>query len=291
MKLLLLTCALLGHTPPAVPTVPPDDSDAQGLLWRVSGQGLAQPSYLYGTIHAICADDLLMSDATKRAFAATEQVALEMDMDDPATMLTIRQHLLMDEEKKMSDLLSETDYALVHTFFTDSLGMDLDQLQRMQPMLMAAMLFPKLLSCTPQAYEMVFMEMAQQAQKEVVGVESADDQLAAVGAISYADQAQMLLEMVRDYDTTRSQLHALVTAYQAQNLTPVYEMMRETMPGYEAFEEVFLVRRNRRWIPVMEQMAREKPTFFAVGALHLAGETGVIQLLRTSGYTVEPVLP
>ncbi|MBK6949221.1 MAG: TraB/GumN family protein [Haliscomenobacter sp.] len=56
-----------------------------------------------------------------------------------------------------------------------------------------------------------------------------------------------------------------------------------------AFENLLLVNRNRKWIPIMEKMMSEKPTFFAVGAGHLGGPQGVVQLLRDSGYSLTPL--
>ena len=55
------------------------------------------------------------------------------------------------------------------------------------------------------------------------------------------------------------------------------------------YEELLLVRRNENWIPVMERIMREGSAFFAVGAGHLGGPKGVVNLLRQAGYTVEPV--
>ncbi|MGB3618183.1 MAG: TraB/GumN family protein [Catalinimonas sp.] len=286
----LLCTLLLGCAATAQPggTKRPADADAApGLLWRITGEGLAAPSYLYGTIHAVCADELVVNDATKRAFEATGRVALEIDLDDPATMMTIQQRMATPGGEKMADVLSADDYAFVKAFFADSLGVNLDQVQQMPPMMLTSMVFPKLLDCTPQAYEMVFMSMARAAEKEIVGVETAADQMDAVASVPYAEQAKMLVEMVRNYEESRAQMRALVTAYHTGNLRPVYQMMMETMPNAEAFEEVFLIQRNRNWIPVIGRMAREEPTFFAVGALHLGGETGVIRLLREAGYTVE----
>jgi hypothetical protein len=79
-----------------------------------------------------------------------------------------------------------------------------------------------------------------------------------------------------------------VQLYKDQDIEGMQRQASED-PEIAGFEQILLINRNRNWIPVMERMMAEKPTFFAVGAGHLGGANGVLQLLKTAGYTVEPI--
>ncbi len=58
-------------------------NDQSSLLWKISGNGLTEESYLFGTIHIICADQFLMDNLIKNAFKSTDQLVMELDMSDP----------------------------------------------------------------------------------------------------------------------------------------------------------------------------------------------------------------
>lgn len=75
------------------------NAQEKSLLWQISGNGLAKPSYLYGTIHLICPNDYFMTDSTKAAFARTEQVYLELDMDDPSIMSKMMRTAMFSDGK------------------------------------------------------------------------------------------------------------------------------------------------------------------------------------------------
>ncbi|SDJ74749.1 hypothetical protein SAMN05421823_1014 [Catalinimonas alkaloidigena] len=277
--------SLLLHLAPVMPA----DSTENALLWKISGRDLAAPSYLYGTIHATCARDLHVTDAMQAALHQTEQLALELDMDDPGMVLTMQQHLFMPDDLTLKTLLSPEDYQLVDHFFSDSLGMALNKVQRMKPFMLYSLMFGKLLGCTPESYEVELMMRAKEAKKEVVGLETAEYQLSLFDKMPYDKQAAQLVEDIQDIGRTRKEFADMQRYYQEENLRPVYEMMLETSPGYADFEEVFLIERNHHWVDTMAAMMPQTPTFFAVGALHLVGNDGLIHLLRQAGYTVEPV--
>ena len=277
--------SLLLHLSP----VTPPDSTENALLWKISGHGLTAPSYLYGTIHATCARDLHVTDAMQGALAQSEQLALELDMDDPGMVLTMQQHLLMPDGLTLKELLNAEEYDVVDRFFTDSLGTALNKVQRMKPFMLYSLMFGKMLGCPPESYDVELMTRALAAKKEVIGLETAEYQLSLFDKVPYGKQAAQLVEDIRDIAQTRQKFAAMQRYYQEENLQPVYQMMRETSPGYAEFEEIFLVERNRNWIVTMADMMQEKPTFFAVGALHLVGANGVIHLLREEGYSVTPV--
>lgn len=262
------------------------------LLWKVSGNCLTQDSYLYGTIHIICPEELVMNETITNHFNKTQQVYLEMDMDDLGLLLKMQSPKTMNMEKgnSLKKLLKTEEYNLVSAFFRDSLQKNIKNYDKTKPFFTLSAVYPKMLPCKqPASYEVEFLKMAKSQKKEILGLETLDDQLAAVNSISYKEQAEGLLEYVKDFSHSKSEFARLVNAYKAQNLKEFAVLMEEEEGKMEGFEENFLKKRNEKWTAVIAEAASKKPTFFAFGAAHLIGENGMVNLLRNAGYKVEPI--
>ncbi len=262
------------------------------LLWKVSGNGLAKESYLYGTIHIICPNELIMNEAIKGHFNQSEQLYLEMDMDDIGLLLKMQSPKTMNMEKgnSLKKLLSPANYDIVSTFFRDSLQKSIKSYDKTKPFFTLSTIYPKMLACSqPASYEVEFLKMAKSQKIEILGLETLDDQLAAVNSIPYKEQAEGLLEYVKDFSKSRKDFERLIHAYKVQNLTEFAKLMEEEEGKSEGFEENFLNKRNEKWTSVIAEAAAKKSTFFAFGAAHLVGENGMVALLRNAGFTVEPI--
>jgi uncharacterized protein len=265
------------------------------LLWRISGNGLAAPSYLYGTIHMIAKDDFFLTDSTRAFIGRAEQVTFEIDMEDMnniGTQLSLLMDAMMDDGQTLRDFLSEEDYKIVKAHF-DKMGLPLMFLERMKPMFLTVFAG---MDMSPQAmasgemvsYEMEIMEMAQEQHKEIDGLETAGYQMSMFDSIPYQAQADMLVESIKSTDAGDEEFAKMVELYKKQDIAGMTTMMGED-EGIGEYEDLLLVQRNKNWIPVMGKMMAEQPTFFAVGAGHLGGEYGVVALLRKEGYKVAPV--
>ena len=264
----------------------------KALLYEVSGNGLRQPSYLYGTFHLVCPTDLAITDAIHKAMDSTQQVYLELDMDDPALMPGMMKAMMMPDGKSIKDYLSADDYALLETYFKEQLKMNLTPMARMKPIGLMSMMYSSLLKCQPASYDMTFAQMATKDKKEILGLESLDAQLAALDKIPMQEQLKGLVDMARKPDEASTEFNALLAAYKAHDLKKMSSQMHESKfsgGDFSQYEESLLADRNANWIPVIEKAASQKPTFFAFGAGHLVSDKGVVNLLRKKGYTVRAV--
>ena len=267
----------------------------KSLIWEIKGKGLNQASFLYGTIHMIGKKDFFLTDGTKKSFDRSKQVAFEIDMEEMSDIMSLLPLLMqsfMKNDTTLQDLFSKEDYALVKAHF-DKVGLPMMFLNRIKPMFLSA-LDPKAMTGGGEkedivSYEMEFLEMAQNQKKTVEGLETAAFQMSMFDSIPYRAQAQMLLESIKSgADASDSQFDQLVELYKNQDIQAMQDMMGEE-DTTNNYNDLLLVNRNRKWIPVMEKMMQDKATFFAVGAGHLGGGQGVIALLRAAGYSVEPV--
>jgi uncharacterized protein len=262
----------------------------KSLLYEISGNGLSQPSYLYGTIHMICKDDFVMNEATKQKFSETQQVYLELDMDDPKMMPEMMKSMYMTDGSTIKTLLSEPDYQKVSQFFKDTLKMNIGTMDKMKPFVLSSMSVTKLLSCPIQSYEETFMKMAKEEKKEILGLETVQDQFGAMDKMGMKKQADMMLvKLVENWTDGKQEFKQMITDYKNQDVEALLQDMEKSKTSDANFQEDLLVTRNQNWIPKIQQITKEKSTFFAVGAGHLGGKKGVIALLRQAGFTVKAV--
>ena len=263
----------------------------QSLLWKISGNGLEKDSYIFGTIHLLCQDDLNITPAIQNALDDSEQVVLELDFDDPSMTAKIQQMAMLSEGQNIKDLVTEEEYTTLSEFFQQNIGMPLDNLSMMKPFLLMSMIIPSALECMPGSYELTLVKLASEADMEVLGLETVEEQMGAIDSFSQEELAEMLLETVENFNETKSEFAEMVTVYKRNDAEALYNLMQESMQetSIEDFNEVMLDNRNRVWIERIEGFAREKPTFFAVGAGHLGGEIGVLALLESAGYTLTAI--
>ncbi len=286
---------------PQSPTVAANGQLEKTLLWKITGAGIRKPSYLYGTIHVISAKDFFLTPATEKALGKTKRLVLEIDMSNQMQMgMQMLSLAPMKNGNTLKKLVSAEDYALVKNYFEKESSspevkmMPFSMIEAWQPMLLQSFLYNDIIAKPVMAYEMEFLRLAKERKMELGGLETIEDQINAFASIPYDKQAGMLVEMVKDMKSdssaSKKSFAEMVEMYRSQD---VDKLIASTDSSFSAMgedsENALLVQRNKNWIPLIIKLAQDKPTFFAVGAAHLGGETGVIRLLRAAGYTVEPV--
>lgn len=259
------------------------------LLWEISGNGLQQPSYLFGTIHMICKEDFLISEIVKQKFNSSKQVYLEIDMDDPQLQVTMMQQMQLPDKETLKNKLGESDFKKLDSFLQKEMNMNLVMFDKFKPMMVMSILAQRLLPCAGmESYDMNFAKMATEQKKELLGLEKVEDQLGVFDAIPDSLEIRSIMNMVNDFESHKKEFSRMSSIYKTQDLDALYQLMAES-PEMMGSQELLLDRRNRNWIPVMESVMKNSSTFFAVGAGHLAGSQGVLELLRKQGYKVKGI--
>lgn len=258
------------------------------LLWQITGPGITAPSYLYGTIHLMCPDDIIVSTQLRAKFYSTKQLFLELDMDDPSVLLKTMGQMKMNNDTTLKQLLPPKQYDSVAVQFKKLTGFSLDMMQSMKPELLASVVYPSLLGCEgAEAWEQRFMKMAKANNMEINGLEQVEEQLKIFDKIPYSVQAEEFASTILNIDSIKKVFTGMIEVYKQKDLDALNNMIDEG--EISAYSDLLLDNRNQKWIPEIIEQAKLKPTFFAVGAAHLGNEIGVINLLRKQGYTVEPV--
>jgi uncharacterized protein YbaP (TraB family) len=266
------------------------------LLWEISGKDLKKPSYLFGTIHIIGAEDYFIPRGTLTALENSDKVFFEIDvkdMTDMGALMGMMSKIFMKDGMTLKELLSDDEYELVANHFK-RIGIPIFMLERMKPMFLtvfAQVDFDPdgLRSGSMKSYEMELYQIADKLGKTTGGLETVDFQISLFDKIPYEAQAKMLVESIKTADVENDSFKKMTEMYVSQNIEAMVTMISDGKNEITGFEDDLLYQRNRNWIPVIGSEAKKQPSFFAVGAGHLAGENGVIHLLRKAGYKVRPV--
>lgn len=271
----------------------------KSLFWEVSGNGSRKTSYLYGTMHTGDKRVYNFPAGTEEAFNNADLLALELNMDS-VNQLSIMSELMMPGDTTLETLISEEDYDLVANYFSDSLGQSLALFNKMSPMFTSTMVSTKDMGNEMgQALDMYWYKEAKKLDKRIVGLEKADEQIRAFKSIPYSEQARGLVETVKsEYNqnvstTADNQSDKLMDYYLSGDIDKMAKISQEM--GFsdasidESFNNAFLVNRNVTMVERSIPLLQDNACFIAVGAAHLGGKTGIIQLLKDRGYTVKPV--
>lgn len=256
------------------------------LLWEITGNGLAQPSYLFGTIHMICKEDFVLSDIVKEKFNASKEIYLELDMDDPKLQVTMMQLMQLPGKETLQEKMGADKFSRLDSFVKKEMNMNLAAFARFKPLMVMSLIAQRSVGCQAiESYETTFVKMSREQKKELLGLERVEDQLAVFDAIPDSIEIVSIMNMVNDFEKSKREFKRMSNIYLSQDLDALYQLMADS-PELMGSQELLLNRRNRNWIPVMDAAMKKSPTFFAVGAGHLGGSQGVLELLRKQGYQV-----
>jgi len=261
------------------------------LLWEISGNHLVTPSYLFGTMHLLCSADAQLSDSLRYAIASAKQVYFEIDLDNMMETLGAMRYLNMNNNTKLSDLLTEEEYERVVTYFKKNKTMlPMSMMERLKPYFVTSLISESKFPCTEKdGMEQVIMAEAKKDKKPINGLETVAFQASVFDSIPYKRQAMDLLKMIDSAGVASDSSDLqLAEVYRKQDLNKMQELTAEE-EGMSEYLDLLLYSRNANWAQKMPAIMRDATTLFAVGAGHLGGEKGVISLLRKAGFTVRPM--
>jgi len=267
------------------------------LFWKVSGNGLSKPSYLFGTHHLIEKEQIVGFDKVFAVIPQTDVVVGEMDMSNMLGMQLKMLKVIMMKDSTMHDLLNAEDYSLVDTQLKEVVGTGLDKLGKMKPAMLSALYEVKLYmkqnntKKEPEAVDIVFQKAGKKAKKKIIGLETIDQQMDILfNSMSLKSQAESLLKAVKDKDKSLDQLKQLNEAYLSGDLKRMSDLSNSDDQMTPEEKKILIVNRNNNWIGQLKALMPKQSCFVAVGCLHLVDEVGLIQQLKSAGYTVEAVI-
>lgn len=261
----------------------------QTLLWEISGNGLAQKSFLYGTIHIQMKEVFQYDDVVQQVFDYCDAYAMEVLMDE-IDLMEVSSAMMM-KDTTLQDLMTEEEYVRLEAEFKEKTGMALGLMSTTKPFFVSAqMALMSLPKDMPDALDLHLLKMARaDSTKKALGIEEFMTQVNAIDQMSLKDQAKMMVESL-DSNSAMSldKLDEMLAAYLASDLDALIELTNDTTLPPQ-FQKALLQDRNYGMADKIEGFAKKQSTFNAIGAGHLGGEEGVIELLRKKGFEVKPI--
>jgi uncharacterized protein YbaP (TraB family) len=285
--LLALLCLLF-----TAPLFSQQKRQESSLLWKVSGKGLTKPTYLFGTYHFLTNAFVDTLQAVKEAYKTSGAVVGEIVIDSSLQAPMIEASMLKGTTLKKE--LPDTVYAKTANWFNREAGIDLAKLDQLNPL--SVMIFA--MAITQQKYypnkpdeiqlDTYFQQMAKKDGKKIMALETIEAQINALyGGLTMQRQIALLHETVNEEDGLKNMIGIMNKAYISQNMEDLQQLMYGTYKPQEM--KAMLDERNSQWMQQLPKLMKEQSLFVAVGALHLAGESGLVNQLRKKGYTLTPI--
>lgn len=268
------------------------------LLWEVKKKGEKEVSYVYGTMHS---PDSTLFEEKDVVFSYLEKCDVfrgELDFNEEQDQMALAG--LMMATEPLSSYYSEEDFALIEEYLNEKLGEMAPMLTMLKPfwiMATVVQLEEKLVDMedADAAFDqgdVIDVQLQRHAELngiEVSALESMKEQMEAIDAISLTEQAEMLLDMVKKPQEGSDMSAELKEAYRNKDLNAMHEIYSDERFS-SAVETVLIDVRNEKMVQRMIASMKEgKAVFCAVGALHLAGDTGLLERLQDEGYKIKPI--
>lgn len=269
----------------------------KALLWKISGNALKEPSYLFGTYHLLGEKFLEEVPETKKPFAQAKGVVVETVLDS-SRMVSLTMTNGMMKNKKISMLLSKQDFALVDSMLQASSGYTLAMFDSFKPIqvgILISLLETQRLNGellrkyagTP--LDIYFARTGEKTRKTVTALEPLELQFDILyNHFTEEEQANQLVDMVKKHGLVTKVSAELFTLYIQKDIQGLARLM-ESSDDFTGNIDHLVKDRNRNWVTVLPGLMKSGSQFIAVGAGHLPGPDGLIELLKKEGFTVIPV--
>lgn len=269
-------------------------------FYKIDGNGLKSPSYLFGTHHLAPLSLLDSIPKIKDVLSDCEVAVGEIDMTQSpvAIALSTQKYMLAPPDSTLSQLLSKERFADLESKFakySPAPGLTLSALSSLRPMAISAAVTLGIMSEAVEGYnpneqlDAYFQKFMTAHRKAIIALETPEEQARLLYSSTPIERQIEDLESLLDDPEGAVELARKVNeAYFAGNLDYLYEISASDNSDPE-FTRALLVRRNRAWAEKLPAIMEGSPAFIAVGALHLPGPEGLISLLREAGYVLTPL--
>ena len=266
-------------------------AQAASPVWVVRGSH--NVVYLAGSIHMLPADDAALPAGFTRAYADSTRLVMELDLGkfDPMEAMTwMMDHGTLPAGTTLRSLLGEQRYGRV-SGAAAGLGVPMTGLDTLAPWVVG-------IEITDAAYEHEgfdaeqgveeqLLRLAQADHKPTAGLETLPEELGSLSSLSSADQIRMLDQTVDELKDLKSEMREVTGAWRTGDGTRLAALLSSEYNTFPSLYKPLVTDRNRRWLPQVEQLLKAKDnTLVVVGALHLVGDGGLLELLRRKGYTI-----
>lgn len=267
-----------------------ESTNAQNfILWEISGNGLKSPSYLLGTLKFTGEKEFYLPKQVTERIKKSDLFAIEDEVDHHAQH-ELNKALHFPKGQSLATQLTPQDYKLVQEFFQKEFGVTKSLFESkyvtIKPLALSILMTRLSLGEKVKFYDMELLKFANKNNLETYSLESIDREATALNAFPMEDQVKALLHSVANFENQKAEYKKLMADYPTGNLDEIFEFTLHPTENNPLFLEEFYYKRNEEWMPKIEKMMTDKTSFISIGISHLEGERGVLNLLKTKGYTL-----
>jgi uncharacterized protein YbaP (TraB family) len=257
------------------------------LLWKISGNGLTKPSYIFGTMHLICKEDYVLRDKVTEALKNSDGFYTEINFADMSSMVSLQKMMVSDIP--LSKRISKEKYKKLSSLLQKKLNISIETFELMSDMAIVSTITTKTFPCEDiKLYEIELLQLAMLQNKELGGLETVEEQVKFMEDSMNIDTGITMLENMNPSEDNESM--QLSKLYAQEKLIELTDLINKTSYMDNKVYDILLNQRNQNWANNIPELIKNKSIFFGVGAAHLAGEKGILKLLKNQGFTIEPIL-
>tara|TARA_Y100000589_G_scaffold154130_1_gene146808 strand:- start:274 stop:1113 length:840 start_codon:yes stop_codon:yes gene_type:complete len=259
------------------------------LLWQITKEGLKDTSYLYGTIHLANKKYFYVNpkvhEIKKNVDAGVFEIVLQQD-----SLSIISKSLKAIEGEKIKDIYSAEEQSLIFSYFKTRLGLQELVVNEFKPLALTAFIFQILIPPdTIGAIDQLLQNDFKTMEKRISGLETVKMQYDLLFGMPLNFQKEELLDAVQKEDSLIKSIHELDSVYINQDLKGISLLLGDLKNHKYLSEELLNDSRNISMLPKIEALLSKQSNLICVGAAHLSGENGLIELLKLKGYKLSPI--
>jgi len=260
------------------------------LLWEVKSKDGKNTSYLFGTFHVIQKEYFLFNKTLSSKIINSDTIIMELEkLPTPEESTS----LFKLSKGSFFDYFSPTQNDSIIRWVNDNLHMESQVFRlyfhQMKPFVFNQLIIQKMFEGKTESYELKLFEIAKEKGIPILGLETLEFQLSFFDRLTNEEQNEMVMSNIRNYVSLKQELVSFQQVYYSQNIDSVYQLIQQDKQFRVKHEDEFITKRNKNWIPLIENYINKSDCFIAVGAGHLGGENGIINLLEKKGYTLTPI--
>ena len=266
-------------------------AQASSAVWLVEKDG--HRMYLGGTMHMLSADDYPLPRAYEQAYGESSRIVFETDISElsnPSFIMYMMSEVKFENGVSLRQKVSAETWQALEEFFT-SRGVPMSSIEIFKPGMVAlqmTMVELQRLGVSAAGVDMHFYQRALTDGKPLGKLETAREQIAFLANMGAGQEDEMLLYSLADVERLPELWKTMTQAWRSGDLEwldrELAQPMREDFP--EVFESL-MVKRNNAWMPQLEAMSHTPEVeFVLVGAMHLSGEEGLLDMLAAQGHTI-----
>ena len=259
-------------------------------LWSVAGR--TNTVYLFGSVHLLKPGEFVLQGALEEAYEDAEAVFLEVDMDDlsPPELAAATARRAIDPQGRSLDELMGGDAALARDRAREA-GIDLSSFGELEPWFAGLTIVSLALArdgyTADAGVERVVQDRAAADEKEILGLETLDEQLAALDSMEIGVQREFLLKALDDAQRPADALENFLRSWREGDDEALVRELASEFAGAPELYRSLMLDRNRNWAERIAGLLDDPRDYLVVvGALHLVGPDGLPALLAARGLRV-----